>query len=198
MRGADVLAAADAAARYLRPLTGRNWSRQLPGLDFTVASVIAHAAEGPLWYAVDFAGGPADAAAFEFRVDPDASPSRLLASLTAAARLCAITVDGLPPDARGYHPMGSADAAGLAAMGCDEILVHTYDASTGLGEPFDPGPGLPGRILARLFPWQVPEPDAWAALLHANGRIDLPGQPRRQNWSWLSVPLGDWDGRIPT
>ncbi len=48
MRGADVLAAADAAARHLRPLTGRDWSRQLPGLDFTVASVIAHAAEGPL------------------------------------------------------------------------------------------------------------------------------------------------------
>jgi Mycothiol maleylpyruvate isomerase N-terminal domain len=168
MQGADVLAAADAATRFLRPLTGRDWSRELTGLDFTVASVIAHAAEGPLWYAVDFAGGPA-AAAFELRMDPDASPSRLLASLTAAARLCAITVDGLPPD-----------------------------ASTGLGESFDPGPGLPGRILARLFPWQAPEPDAWAALLHANGRIDLSGQPRRQNWRWLSVPLGDWDGRIPT
>ncbi len=193
-----MLAAADAATRFLGPLTSRDWSRGLPGLDFTVASVIAHAAEGPLWYAVDFTGGPADDAAFELKVDPGAGPPRLLASLTTAARLCAVTVDGLPPGARGYHPMGSADATGFAAMGCDEILVHTYDASTGLGEPFDPGHELPGRILARLFPWQDPAPDAWAALLHANGRIGLPGEPRKRNWRWLSVPLAEWDGRIPT
>jgi hypothetical protein len=49
-----VVAAADAAVGFLEPLVGRDWSRGIPGLDFTVASVNAHAAAGPLWYAVDF------------------------------------------------------------------------------------------------------------------------------------------------
>lgn len=41
-------------------LTGEDWSVPVPGLDFTVASVTAHAANGPLWYALDFWGGPGD------------------------------------------------------------------------------------------------------------------------------------------
>ena len=68
MRGTDVLAAADAAAGFLEPLAGRDWSRTVPGLDFTVASVVAHAACGPLWYAIDFTGGPGDDGAFEIGV----------------------------------------------------------------------------------------------------------------------------------
>jgi Mycothiol maleylpyruvate isomerase N-terminal domain len=192
-----VVAAADAAVGFLDPLVGRDWSRGIPDLDFTVASVIAHAAAGPLWYAADFTTGPGDDAAFELGVRADAEPSRLLVSLRTAAALCAMAVDSLPPTARGFHPAGSADASGFAAMACDEILVHTHDAATGLGEPFHPGPELAGLVLARLFPWQDAGRDGWAALLHANGRIDLPGRPRNRSWQWHCAPLDDWDGTIP-
>jgi uncharacterized protein (TIGR03083 family) len=195
---ADVRSAADAADRFLRPLAGRDWSRQVPGLDFTVASVVAHAGGGPLWYAVDLTNGPADDAAFDLRVNPDAEPAALLASLRTAATLCAMAVGLLPDTARGYHPAGNADPSGFAAMACDEILVHTYDAGTGLGEDFRPGPELAARVLARLFPWRQPEPDPWSALLSANGRIDLPGLPRSAGWQWHCAPLAEWDGQIPT
>lgn len=197
MRGDDVRSAAGAADHFLRPLTGRDWSREIPGLDFTVTSVVAHAVGGPLWYAVDLINGPADDAAFDLRVNPDAEPAALLASLRTAAALCAMAVDQLPGTARGYHPAGSADPSGFAAMACDEILVHTHDAGTGLGAEFTPDPGLASRVLARLFPWRQPEPDPWQALLSANGRIDLPGLARTPNWQWHCAPLADWDGQIP-
>ena len=198
MRGDDVRSAASAADHFLRPLMGRDWSRAVPDLDFTVASVVAHAAAGPLWYAADLVNGPADDAAFDLRVMPGAEPAALLASLRTAAGLCALAVDQLPGTARGYHPAGSADPSGFAAMACDEILVHSYDAGTGLGEEFLPDPGLASRVLARLFPWRQPGPGPWQALLSANGRIDLPGLPRTPNWQWHCAPLAEWDGEIPS
>jgi hypothetical protein len=198
MLGSDVRAAADAALKFLEPLAVKDWSARLPGLDFTVASVIAHAANGPLWYAIDYTTGPGDDTAFEVSVLPDAGPGKLLMSMRTAATLCATMIDTLPETQRGYHPMGAADASGFAAMACDEILVHTRDAGTGLGAEFAPEAGLAGRVLARLFPWYEPIPDPWTALLHANGRIDLPGRPHQpERWQWFCAPLAEWDGTVP-
>ncbi|MBB5490436.1 maleylpyruvate isomerase N-terminal domain-containing protein [Nocardiopsis metallicus] len=133
MRGEDVRAAADTALEFLEPRLGRDWSAAIPGMDFTVASVLAHAAQGPLWYCLDLIGGTADEAAFEITVRPDADPHALLRSLNSAARLCAMSVDAHPSSARGFHPMGASDPSGFAAMACAEILVHTHDAATGWG-----------------------------------------------------------------
>jgi uncharacterized protein (TIGR03083 family) len=197
MHGADVRAAAEAALTFLEPLSGQDWSARLPDLDFTVASVVAHAANAALWYAIDYTTGPDDGA-FDVTVQPDAEPPVLLRSLRSAATLCATMVDALPATQRGYHPMGTADASGFAAMACDEILVHTRDAGTGLGAEFVPKADLAGRVLARLFPWYEPVPDPWTALLHANGRIDLPGRPRQlERWRWYCAPLSGWDGTVP-
>jgi uncharacterized protein (TIGR03083 family) len=197
MRGSDVRRAAAAALAFLEPLAGQDWSVPVPGLDFTVASVVAHAANGALWYAIDYTTGPEDGA-FDVKVLPDADPAKLLKSLDSAAALCATMVDTLPPTQRGYHPMGAADASGFAAMACDEILVHTRDAGTGLGAEFTPEAGLTGPVLARLFPWYEPVPDPWTALLHANGRIDLPGRSHQiERWRWHCAPLAEWDGTVP-
>ncbi|MEU6721833.1 maleylpyruvate isomerase N-terminal domain-containing protein [Nonomuraea sp. NPDC046802] len=195
MRGDDVRAAAELATGFLGKFTDRDWTASVPGLDFTVASVVAHAAQGPLWYALDLTGGPQDAAAFEIKVRPDPEPDRLIASLAAAAHLCATAVDAMPDSARGFHPFGASDPSGFAAMACDEILVHTYDAATGLGADFRPGPEPARRVLARLFPWHEPGADAWQTLLWANGRTDLPGAPRPRGWRWHTAPLATWDGK---
>jgi uncharacterized protein (TIGR03083 family) len=197
MQGSDVRAAAAAAVIFLEPLAGRDWSTPVPDLDFTVASVVAHLANSALWYAIDYTTGPEDAA-FDVTVRSDAEPAKLLLSVRGAATLCAAMLDTLPATQRGFHPMGTADASGFAAMACDEILVHTRDASTGLGVEFVPGAELAGRVLARLFPWYEPVPDPWTALLHANGRIDLPGRPHQhKRWRWHCAPLADWDGTVP-
>lgn len=196
--GNDVRQAAREAIAFLGPFTGEDWSAPVPDLDFTVATVVAHAASGVLWYALDYTTGPGDDGSYDVKVLPDDAPAKLLTSLRSTATLCAAMIDTLPATQRGFHPAGSADASGFAAMACDEILVHTRDAGTGLGAEFRPDQALAGAVLARLFPWYQPDPDPWTALLHANGRIDLPGRPHQANrWRWHCAPLADWNGTEP-
>ena len=167
----------------------------MPGLDFTVASVVAHAAEAPLWYAVDMWSGRENAA-FEVKVIPTSGNESLLASLLAAAAALAAGVDVAAPHTRGFHPFGSPDPDGFAAMACDELLVHGNDAARGLGLSFEPDRVLAAAVLARLFPWHRlgPADDAWRVLLWANGRVDLSGRERQVRWRWHCAPLAEWDG----
>jgi Mycothiol maleylpyruvate isomerase N-terminal domain len=197
--GDDVLAAAAACRDLLEPFVARDWSAPVPGLDFTVSSVVAHAANCVLWYALDVWGGPGDDAAFDLAVRRDAANRALLVSLSAAARACAASVDAAPSTARGFHPAGAADPSGFAAMACDELLVHADDAARGLGLPFAPDRALAGRVFARLFPWHARRAgdDPWLLLLWANGRVDLPERPNQAEWNWHCAPLSDWNGLPP-
>ena len=93
--------------------------------------------------------------------------------MTAFSAALAFVVDGVPPGHRGCHPDGLADASGFAAMGCDELLVHTWDAARGLGLDFQPPSVLSQMVLRRLFPWAPEDTDPWPTLLWANGRAEL-------------------------
>ncbi len=193
----DVLAAAAICLDLLDSVRDTDWSVPVPGLDFTVASVVAHAANGPMWYAFDLWSGPGDDSALDFKVRTDLGNAALIASMRSAAQVCAASIAFAPVDLRGYHPAGAADRTGFAAMACDEMLVHTDDAARGLGLRLEPDRDLAGRVLARLFTWHRPDPDPWQTLLWANGRIDLPGRPSQANWRWHCAPLSEWDGRPP-
>lgn len=193
--GEDVRAVGMECREFLEAFVAEDWSAPVPGLDFTVGSVVAHTANGPLWYALDLWGGPEDDAAFDLRVRTDAPNAALLVSLRSAAEVCAASVDAAPPGTRGFHPAGAADASGFAAMACDEMLVHTDDAARGLGVRFSPDAERAGRVLARLFPWHEPGADPWRTLLWANGRIDLPGRPNQKGWKWHCAPLSEWSGQ---
>lgn len=197
MNGDDIRAAAAACRDLLAAPAGPDWSLPVPGLDFTAASVIAHAAECGLWYAVDLWSGPGDDTAFRMEIPDSATGAELLASLDSGARVCAASVDAAPPGQRGFHPAGSPDPSGFAAMACDEYLVHTDDAARALSRAFSPDRELARRTLARLFPWHDPGDDPWRTLLWANGRLSLPGQPDQRGWSWHCAPLPEWDGKQP-
>lgn len=194
------LAAAQARAR-LEAIHDDDWGRQVPDLDFTVASVVAHTGEGLVWYCFDLLAGPSELDATEVRVKPDTPPSQLRRAVSTYAELLARAVDGGSEDERGWHPSGRADRSGFAAMGCDELLVHVADAARGAGQVFTPAPELATAVLDRLFPWvrldQLPTDDPWAALLWANGRTDLPGRDRPRGWQWHCAPLAEWDGQTP-
>ena len=79
------------------------------------------------------------------------------------------------PEARrqglAYHATGMTDAEGYLAMGCAEILVHTWDACRGLGDEFVGPSDLSSAILARTFPWVHVEDSPWQTLLWAFGRV---------------------------
>lgn len=130
-------------------------------------------------------GGP-EVALF---ADPDAGPAGLLQVVDACGALLAAAVRTAPPEARGYHVFGLADAEGFAAMGVVEVLVHTADIAAGLGVPWTPPADLCERVLARLFPDVEVTGDPWRTLLWATGRGELPGHPLRTEWRWHSAPI---------
>lgn len=190
--------AVDVCTAALRPRLGEDWSAPVPDLDFTVSSVIAHATLGPLWYALDAWSGPTDSAGFELSVAPATAPEALLAGLVQASMACAGSLDAMPPDLRGYHPMGSPDRSGFAAMACTELLVHTDDALRGLGSRLDaPGP-LAAAVLNRLFPWHETDADPWQTLLWAHDRPSDLDRPAAGGWRWHPAPVEEWTGEVPT
>jgi len=199
--GDDLRKTAAASAELLRSVADLDWSTPVPGLDFTVSSVVAHMAQGSAWYAVDLSAGGPDLTVVEVKVAPELPAEIGPAVVETTASMLAAVIDASGPDHRGFHPWGQADAAGFAGMGCDELLVHTDDAARALGVDFTPDEALVARVLARLFPWvATDDPDAedpWTLLRWANGRLDRPGRPHQDRWVWHCAPLAEWDGTNP-
>ncbi|MDF2808216.1 MAG: hypothetical protein K0S43_3162 [Cellulosimicrobium sp.] len=120
-------------------------------------------------------------------VDRAAGTAGLSEALLGGGELLATLAETRPADVRAYHPYGSSDAEGFAAMGVVEVLVHGHDVVLGLtAEHAAFPPGLSARVLARLFPDVEPGPDEDAdlVLLWATGRSELPGRRRRTRWRW--------------
>ncbi len=182
----------------LRSASDGDWTAGVPELDFTVVGVIAHAAECCLWYAIDLAAGGVDLTSVEHRVRTQGPADAVVDTFETYAGIVAAVVDASPPAARGFHPTGTADPSGFAAMACDEMLVHTHDAARGLGVDFEPSADLAAAVLGRLFPWVTTRGDPWRELQWANGRISLDDRPRLSDWAWHCAPLDTWDGRVPT
>jgi len=89
------------------------------------------------------------------------------------------------PDARAWH-YGPTDAAGFAAMGVAETLLHTHDITEGMGLRWRPPQSLCEGVLSRLFP-DAPEGDPAQVLLWCTGRADLDGRSRRTSWVWSAA-----------
>jgi uncharacterized protein (TIGR03083 family) len=186
MDGSSVLAAAGDCRALLGAAADRDWGRQLPHLDWTVAQTVAHIAEVTLWYATDLAAGPRRLDTMELRVPPSTPPTELLATIASFATVLARVIDASPPGARGWHPFGLADASGFAAMACDEVLVHSYDAARGLEVPF-----TPPAALALRPPWtngtastrpggpDLPQPDGRRISTDSAGALVRGGNRRR-------------------
>ncbi|PPK64379.1 maleylpyruvate isomerase N-terminal domain-containing protein [Actinokineospora auranticolor] len=196
MDGAILFSTATECLDFLHTHAGEDWEAPVPGMDFTVAGVVAHTSTSLLYYGADLAAGARELSTTEVKVRA-APPGELIRTLGMAARVLAAVVDSSPPEARGWHPWGVADPSGFLGMACDELLVHTADAGRGLGVEFVPREAHSRALLARMFPWAPDDLDAWQTLLWANGRADLPGHPRPQDWRWHCAPLSEWDGTRP-
>ena len=197
--GDDVLAAAELCERALEPALGADWKVPVPGLEFTVAGVVADAAEVPLWYSVDMWSGRENAA-FEMKVLVDASNSSLLTSLLAASRLGSPLASTPPRPRRGVSiPSARRTPRGSRPWRATSCSCTVTMRPGGSGFPSRTMPGLAGAVLARLFPWHTVgrDDDPWRLLLWASGRIELAGRLRQSVWRWHCAPLSEWDGTGP-
>lgn len=195
----DIRLAAELCGETLLPLADGNWNGPAAGLEWSARFTLEHAAQVPLVYATHLATRSQRRVPIPFCYNPDTSIADLLAILAARAAVLAEVVQAAPAEARGFHPVGRADPSGFAAMGCDEMLIHTDDLARTFGVPFTPPSSLCRRVLHRLFPWAPETDDPWAALRWANGRAALPDRGRLGpgEWTWQCAPLEEWDGAAP-
>ncbi|WP_372446577.1 maleylpyruvate isomerase N-terminal domain-containing protein [Streptomyces spirodelae] len=185
-------AAAGSSLAALLTATDRDWSRPAHGLDWTCRETLDHLALGLTGYAGLLIARPRDRYITLFAsLDPAAPVPACLEGIRIAASLLTSTVRDTPPHVRAWHPWGHSDAAGFAAMGITELLLHTYDIAHALECPWAPPDGPAGAALARLFPDAPTGHSPFDTLLWCTGRIPLPGRPRRTEWQWNGTPAGD-------
>ncbi|ACZ21052.1 hypothetical protein Sked_11060 [Sanguibacter keddieii DSM 10542] len=196
----DVLESARWFSALVRGATSAALDAPAGDVEWSCWRTAEHVGDDMLAYALQLASGAsedylpllaADGGDDIVRVDPSAGPEGLADSVEGLAVLLASQVRTSAPSARAFHPHGTSDACGFAAMGVVELLVHGYDVGRGLGVDVGPASSLPlpagpaGRAVARLFQ-EAPRTRPEAALLWCTGRIALPGVPRRDRWRWDS------------
>lgn len=187
----DVTAAADAAVAALAPYTDLDW-KQVPAadLEWNCWQTALHMVDCLYFYAMQVVYANAEGyLCTELSPDDSATPRRLLDALSAHADLLLRIARSADPDVRAHHNYGVSDAAGFAAMGVVETLIHAGDLLRGLNptDEWRPPAALAAPVIARLFP-DAPAGDPTDVLLYCCGRSDL-GELRRQT-DW------QWDGRV--
>jgi hypothetical protein len=197
VRPEDIVEAAEHVASILAPAVDADWTVRAGAVDWDVRTVVLHSVACVTNYAAHLASQTTARLPLAVDMTVDATNEQLLNLLPATARMLAIVATASPASARAYHQGGMADASGFVAMAMDEVIVHGADAAAGLGLAYDPPEHLARKVVDRLFPWAPTDTDGWTALLWANGRLPLPGQPTiRPNWSWQCAPLDEWEGDI--
>ena len=198
----DVMLAVRLAVAALGRAPAEAWGNQAGSLEWDCWETVEHIADDLFAYATQLTpvtpeGGYVPIAMTSTRpggaqsaihVDREKGPAGLLQALEACGSLLEAMVTTTSPSTRAWHPYGTSDPEGFAAMGVAEILVHGHDAAQGLGVPWEPPADLCARVLNRLFPGAPADALPWAALLWAAGRADLPDRPRLSEWRWYSEP----------
>lgn len=181
MDSEDVEQAAAEMVRVLTPHESRDWQAPAGSLEWSCWTAAAHVAHDLLAYAGQVAAAQGSAyLPFDLVVRADVSPRDVLQVVIASGRLLSSALAAAAPDARAWH-WGPTDPGGFAALGVNEILVHTYDITQGLGIGWRPPGSLCAGVLARLFP-DAPDGDPVQVLLWSTGRAELDGRPRVTSW----------------
>ena len=172
--------------RALGDSLNSDWNVLAADLEWSCRGTAAHVADDLFSYASQVLAQPLDNyLPIEATVDDEATPEDLLGSIAMCGELLRLAAASVPRDVRAWHPYGTSDSEGFAAMGIVEVLVHTHDIAGGLGVEWKPPPRLCAPVLLRLFP-DAPQGDPCEVLLWSTGRAELGGRPRLASWRWDS------------
>lgn len=178
---ADLKLAVDAMSTVLVPAQDQDWRELAGDLEWSCWATAAHIAHDLLAYASQLSVRPPDAyLPIDLLVRAEAPVPAVLEVVRSCAGLLAMALRAAGPDARAWH-WGLTDRTGFAALGLNEVLVHTWYITQGLGVPWHPPRPLAALVVQRLFT-QAPAGDPSEVLLWSTGRIALPDHPRQARW----------------
>jgi hypothetical protein len=170
----------------LSPHHDLDWNARAGALEWSCWATAAHVAHDLLAYAAQVVVRATDGyLPCDLVTEPATSPRQLLTVVTACGRLLSKAVADAPAGPVAWH-FGMSDAAGFAALGVAEVLVHTYDITQGLGVAWLPGDSLSQPVVARLLP-DAPPGRATQILLWATGRTELDGHQPVGDWVWRAA-----------
>jgi hypothetical protein len=172
--------------RALGDSLNSDWNVLAADLEWSCRGTAAHVADDLFSYASQVLAQPLDNyLPIEATVHDEATPEDLLRSIAMCGELLRLAAASAPRDLRAWHPYGTSDPEGFAAMGIVEVLVHTHDIAGGLGVEWEPPRELCAPVLLRLFP-NAPQGVPSEVLLWATGRAELSDRPRLAHWRWDS------------
>jgi hypothetical protein len=175
----------------------RDWNTRAHDLDWTCRRSLDHIIDTLVFYASHLSTRATHRLPLLRNGDPSSDVADLLVGMSIAAGLLADVAQAAPSDARAFHPAGMGDPEGFLAMGCEEVLAHTWDITESFGLPFQPPDNLCQRITRRIFPWAPHDAPGWDALRWGAGRISLPHHPRLgADWWYHPAPLVEWDRSV--
>lgn len=178
----SVRAATALAQATLKPLTGKDWTVNAGTLDWSCWQTAAHIAHDLTAYAYQLAGLPPDGyLKLDLMVQAGATPAEVVGIIGAAGNLLGAAIDAADATHRAWH-WGPTDPTGFGAMGVAETVLHTFDITSGLGDPWTPPDDLAATVINRLFP-DAPSGPPSAVLLWCTGRGTLPGRDQRTSWT---------------
>lgn len=184
--GEMVSDATTAMQRVLGDSADSDWNVAAGDLHWSCWQTGAHVADDLFSYASQVLAQPAHGyLPIEATTEPGAPPAAVLESIVMCGELLRLAVASASPTRRAWHPYGTSDPEGFAAMGIVEVLVHTHDIARGLDVAWEPPAELSRRTLLRLFP-DAPEGDPAEVLLWCTGRVAMGDRPRRTQWRWDS------------
>lgn len=182
-----VVKATDVMSDTLGAVQDRSWEVPAGDVEWTCRATAGHVADDLFSYASQVIAQPTDHyLPIEAVVDPSATNIEILKAVSMCGRLLANAVQLADPMARAWHPYGTSDPGGFAAMGVVEVLVHTFDITQGLGADWMPPAALCEPVLQCLFP-KAPSGDPAAVLLYCCGRRPLGERARLSEWTWDST-----------
>jgi hypothetical protein len=162
----------------LVPNADRDWSTRAGTLDWSCWITVDHVTDCLFSYALQVAGAVRGGwlKLEELHARPEATPSELLAALAAVGRMFAAVLRDAPEDlisSDGYVDLRLSD---WVARALNEVMLHTHDVLTGLGEQFEPRRDVCSFVLSNPGVWMYDSVedrspvDAWPTMLAASER----------------------------
>lgn len=154
----------------LRAGVDADWSVRAGDLDWSVDGTIAHMTGAPAKYALYLASRSTRYIAVRAWPVEDATRQERLEAIEGCAAALAGVAATAPRDAFGYHVSGMQTAEQFLAMACEELIVHTYDVTRGLGLPYEPPEELCRLVIEHCYPGQGEQRPVWPFLVWLSGR----------------------------